>query len=79
MKKVQPQQSLSHEEMDWLPYGLLQSAGDGLEACLYCQHYASNPGFSCRPLCCCNLHQGLIPNEKVSSVVCGHWQPLHVA
>ena len=56
---------------DVLPYGLLRTAGAGLN----CRHYESAPAFLCRPLCVCSLYQGLVPNEKVSSVVCRDWVP----
>ena len=74
VKKVVPQETAPAEELSYLPYGLQQPAGAGLEACLYCQHYSSHPGLTCRPLCVCRLHQGLIPNEQISSVKCPEWQ-----
>lgn len=74
VKKVVPQETAPAEELSYLPYGLQQPAGAGLEACLYCQHYSSHPGLTCRPLCVCRLHQGLIPNEQISSVKCRDWE-----
>jgi len=66
------------EEWGYLPYGHLKPAGDGANACLYCGHYESHPSFLCVPLTVCRLHQGLVPNEKVSSVVCRDWRPRKV-
>ena len=73
-KRIYPQETAPAEELSYLPYGLQQPAGRGIEACLYCTHYASHPGITCRPLCVCRLHQGLIANEQISSVKCPDWE-----
>ena len=63
------------EEWGYLPYGHLQRAGEGDRACLYCRYYDHHPPVLCLPLTVCSLHQGVIPNGKVSSVVCSDWTP----
>ena len=39
VKKVVPQEAAPAAELSYLPYGLQQPAGAGLEACLYGQHF----------------------------------------
>mgnify|MGYP007016733199 FL=1 len=68
-------QSMTNPPEEWrfLPHGFLQPAVDGEHVCLYCRYFNYHPTFLCLPICACHLHQGLVDNQKQSSVCCPEW------